>query len=91
LPAGSLLGDTTYTCDLAFVRVAGVAAGDADIGTSYATLAKDTGFMLRTIALTPTPSPTRTPRASARSPSSAPPSSSSSSPRHACSAWTRTR
>jgi Dockerin type I domain len=50
LPAGSLPSGT-YTCDLAFVRVAGAAAGDANIGPGYATLVKDTGFTLRAAAL----------------------------------------
>jgi hypothetical protein len=60
LPAGSLQPGTSYTCDLAFVRVAGAAAGDPDIGPGYATLVKDTGFMISTIAATPPPSPTPT-------------------------------
>ena len=46
LPAGSIQPGT-YTCDLIFVRVAGAAAGDANIGAGYATLVKDTGFTLR--------------------------------------------
>ena len=49
LPAGSLQSGT-YTCDLIFVRVAGAAAGDANIGAGYATLVKDTGFTLRALA-----------------------------------------
>jgi hypothetical protein len=49
LPAGSLQPGT-YTCDLAFVRVAGAAAGDANIGPGFATLVKDTGFSLRAAA-----------------------------------------
>ncbi|MEY2489589.1 MAG: hypothetical protein QOC70_1531 [Verrucomicrobiota bacterium] len=61
LPAGSLQPGTIYTSDLAFVRVAGVTAADADIGPGYATLVKDTGFTISTIAATPTPSPTATP------------------------------
>lgn len=62
LPAGTLLPNTDYVCDLAFVRVAGATAGDANIGPGYATLAKDTGFMIHTIAQA-TPTPTVTPTA----------------------------
>jgi Dockerin type I domain len=47
LPAGSLQPGTSYVCDLAFVRVAGATAGDANIGPGYATLVKDTGFTIR--------------------------------------------
>ena len=65
LPAGSLQPNTIYTCDLAFVRVAGATAGDPDIGPGYATFVKDTGFMIRSIAATPTPSPTPTATAAA--------------------------
>lgn len=50
LPAGSLQPGTTYTSDLAFIRVAGATAGDANIGPGYATFVKDTGFMIRTLA-----------------------------------------
>ena len=50
LPAGSLLPNTTYTCDLAFVRVAGTTAADANIGAGYALFVKDDGFMIRTTA-----------------------------------------
>lgn len=50
LPAGTLQPGTNYSCDLVFVRVAGAAPGDANIGAGYATLAKDTGFTLRTTA-----------------------------------------
>ncbi|MFZ1220439.1 MAG: hypothetical protein WAO00_14180 [Chthoniobacterales bacterium] len=60
LAAGSLQPGTTYTCDLAFVRVAGASAADADVGAGYATLVKDTGFMVSTTGPTPTPSPTPT-------------------------------
>ena len=60
LPAGSLQAGTNYTCDLAFVRVAGAASGDADIGPGYATLVKDTGFTISTLAATPTPTPSPT-------------------------------
>jgi hypothetical protein len=60
LPAGSLQPGTSYTCDLAFVRVAGAAAGDTDIGPGYATLVKDTGFTISTVGATPTPSPSAT-------------------------------
>jgi hypothetical protein len=61
LPAGSLQPGTTYTCDLAFVRVAGVAAADPDIGAGYATFVKDTGFTISSTGPTPTPSPNPTP------------------------------
>jgi hypothetical protein len=60
LPAGSLQPGTHYACDLAFVRVAGAAAGDTDIGPGYATLVKDTGFTISTVGATPTPSPSPT-------------------------------
>jgi len=60
LPAGSLAPSTSYTCDLGFVRVAGASTGDTDVGPGFATLVKDTGFTLNTIAATPTPSPTAT-------------------------------
>ena len=67
LPAGSLQPNTTYTCDLAFVRVAGAAAGDPDIGPGYATLVKDTGFTISSTGPTSTasPTPTATPTATA--------------------------
>jgi len=67
LPAGSIQPGTTYMCDLAFVRVAGAAAGDPDIGPGYATFVKDTGFTISAIGPTPTPSPsaTATPTATA--------------------------
>ena len=48
LAAGSLQPNTIYTCDLAFVRVAGASTGDTDIGPGYATLAKDTSFTINT-------------------------------------------
>jgi hypothetical protein len=57
LPAGSLQPNATYTCDLGFIRVAGAAAGDANIGPGYATLVKDTGFTINTVGPTPTPQP----------------------------------
>ena len=60
LPAGSLQPNTSYTCDLAFVRVAGATAGDTDIGPGFATLVKDTGFMINSVGPTSTPSPTAT-------------------------------
>lgn len=60
LPAGSLQPNTTYLCDLAFVRVAGASAADADIGAGFATLAKDTAFTISSTGPTPTPSPTPT-------------------------------
>ncbi len=50
IPAGTLQPGTDYVCDLVFVRVAGVTAGDANIGPGYATLAKDTGFTIQTPA-----------------------------------------
>jgi hypothetical protein len=61
LPAGSLEPNTIYTADLAFVRVAGAAAGDPDIGPGFATLAKDTSFTISTTGPTPTPTPSTTP------------------------------
>jgi len=60
LPAGSLQPGTVYTCDLAFVRVAGASTGDTDVGPGFATLVKDTGFTISSIGVTPTPSPTAT-------------------------------
>jgi hypothetical protein len=60
LPAGSLQPSTSYTCDLAFVRVAGATTGDTDVGPGFATLVRDTGFTINTIGATPTPSPTAT-------------------------------
>ncbi len=48
LPAGTLQPGTDYVCDLAFIRVAGAATGDANIGAGYVTLVKDTGFTIRT-------------------------------------------
>ena len=50
LPAGSLQPGTTYTCDLAYARVAGTTAADTNFGASFALLVKDTGFTLRTLA-----------------------------------------
>ncbi|MEP7015763.1 MAG: dockerin type I domain-containing protein [Verrucomicrobiota bacterium] len=49
LPAGTLLPGRTYTCDLGFLRGAGTATGDMNIGTGYAAFVKDTGFMVRTL------------------------------------------
>ena len=65
MPAGSLQPNTDYLCDLAFARVAGATTGGTDIGPGYATLAKDTGFMIHTTAgqATPTPTATVTPSA----------------------------
>ena len=60
LPAGSLQPGTVYTCDLAFVRVAGATAGDGDVGPGFATLVKDTGFTISSLGVTPTPSPSAT-------------------------------
>lgn len=48
LPAGSLDPGTTYNCDLAFLRGAGTAAADQNIGQGLAALVKDTSFLLRT-------------------------------------------
>lgn len=62
MTAGSL-PPGTYTADLAFVRVAGLAAGDPNIGPGYATFVKDTGFMINAIGPTPSPSPSGTPTA----------------------------
>jgi hypothetical protein len=65
LPAGSLQPGTNYTCDLAFVRVAGATVGDTDVGPGYATLVKDTGFIISAVGATPSPSPTPTATATA--------------------------
>jgi len=46
LPAGSLQPGVTYECDLGFIRVAGAAAGDPDIGPGYATFVKATSFVV---------------------------------------------
>jgi len=67
LPAGSLQPGN-YTCDLAFVRVAGATTGDTDVGPGYATLVKDTSFTISAIGATPTPTPTSTPTATASPP-----------------------
>ena len=80
LPAGSLQPNTTYTCDLAFVRVAGATAGDPDIGPGYATLVKDTGFTIRSIAATPTPSPTTATAAATATPTPTPVPSATPTP-----------
>jgi hypothetical protein len=74
LPAGSLQPGTIYTCDLAFVRVAGASAGDTDVGPGFATLVKDTGFTISVIPVTPTPSPpaTATPSATPTPPAPTP-------------------
>ena len=50
VPAGTLQPNTTYTADLAFIRVAGTSAADANIGTGFALLVRHTGFMIRTTA-----------------------------------------
>lgn len=50
LPAGTLQPGTDYVCDLAFIRVAGITTGDTNIGPGYATLVKDTGFTIHTLA-----------------------------------------
>jgi hypothetical protein len=50
LVAGTLPPGSDLSCSLAFLRVAGVATGDTNIGTGYATLAKETSFMLHTVA-----------------------------------------
>ncbi len=66
IPAGSLSPNTDYNCDLAFARVAGANTGGTDIGPGFATLAKDTGFMIHTTeggTGTPTPTPTPGPTA----------------------------
>ncbi len=65
IPAGSLTPNTDYSCDLAFVRVAGANTGGTDIGPGFATLAKDTGFMIHTTAGKGTPTPTPVPTATA--------------------------
>ena len=63
LPAGSLQLGVTYECDLGFIRVAGAAAGDPDIGPGYATFVKATSFMVSAIGPTPSATPTSTPTA----------------------------
>jgi hypothetical protein len=52
LAAGTLQPGSTYSCGIAFLRVAGTAAGDANIGAGYAVLAKNTGFTVQTEAPT---------------------------------------
>src|ERR1700730_4397132 len=78
LPAGSLQPNTTYTCDLAFVRVAGAAAGDPNIGPGYAPFVKDTGFTILTTGPTPTPSPSPT---ATRTPTATPTATATATPR----------
>ena len=60
LPAGSLQPGVTYECDLGFIRVAGAAAGDPDIGPGYATFVKATSFVVSATGPTPSPTPTAT-------------------------------
>jgi len=60
LPAGSLQPGVSYECDLGFVRVAGAAAGDPDIGPGYATFVKATSFVVSATGPTPSPTPTAT-------------------------------
>jgi hypothetical protein len=48
LPAGALQANRSYISDLVFVRVAGSAPGDSVIGPGSATLASETGFLIRT-------------------------------------------
>jgi len=54
LTAGSLQPNTTYTADLAFIRLAGFFAGDTDVGQGFAGLVKDNTFTIVTI---PEPAP----------------------------------
>jgi len=60
LPAGSLQPGVSYECYLGFVRVAGAAAGDPDIGPGYATFVKATSFVVSATGPTPSPTPTAT-------------------------------
>ncbi len=60
IPAGTLQPGTTYVCALAFLRVAGAAAGDPDIGPGYAGFAKATGFVISATGPTASPTPTAT-------------------------------
>jgi hypothetical protein len=48
LAAGTLQPATSYSCALAFLRVAGTSAGDSNIGPGYALLAKSTNFTIQT-------------------------------------------
>ncbi|MDQ6654234.1 MAG: hypothetical protein M3Y80_00275, partial [Verrucomicrobiota bacterium] len=50
IPAGSLQPNTNYACELAFLRVAGATAADANFGAGYATLVRKTAFTIHTIA-----------------------------------------
>ena len=60
LPAGSLQSGVTYECDLGFIRVAGAANGDPDIGPGYATFVKATSFIVNAVGPTPSATPTAT-------------------------------
>lgn len=79
LPAGSLQPGLTYVCDLAFLRVAGAAAGDPDIGPGYAGFAKATGFIISATGPTPSATPTATPTATSTATVAATPSPTATS------------
>lgn len=48
LAAGTLQPATSYSCALAFLRVAGTTGGDTNIGPGYALLVKSTNFTIQT-------------------------------------------
>jgi hypothetical protein len=48
LPAGTLQPGTSYTCGVGFIRVAGTAGGDTNIGPGYAALVKTDRFTIQT-------------------------------------------
>ena len=76
LPAGSIQPGTTYMCDLAFVRVAGAAAGDP-IGPTPTASPSATATPTATATATPTPSPSPTATASPTTTPTATPSATS--------------
>ena len=49
LTADMLQPGMIYSCDIAFIRIAGASGGDPNIGPGYAVLVKNTEFTLRTL------------------------------------------
>jgi hypothetical protein len=50
IPAGTLQPGRTYASDLAFLRVSGTTAADANFGAGFALLVRNVGFTIRTLA-----------------------------------------
>jgi hypothetical protein len=49
IPAGTLQPGRTYSSDLAFLRVSGTTAADANFGAGFALLVRNTSFTIRTL------------------------------------------